>query len=72
MSSCIFQQNKDPKLSVKTCKQWVIRNMPTLRKTPAQLPDLNPIEHLWAHFKIRVHCRSLQSKQELKFIVTEE
>ena len=41
-------------------------------KTPPQSADLNPIEHLWAFLKPRVHSRNPSSKEELKRVVTEE
>ena len=72
MSSYMFQQDVDPKHMVELCKQWVIWKVPKQLKTPVKSPNLNPTVHFWAHLKIRVHSRNLQSKQDLKRIVTEE
>ena len=33
---------------------------------PAQSPDLNPIEHLWAYIKSKVSFRMPKNIQELK------
>ena len=51
---------------------WLIWNVPKLLQTPAQSPDLNPIEHLWAILKRRVHKAGVKSKQELKTVVQAE
>ena len=37
---------------------------------PAQSPDLNPIEHLWAILDRKIGDRSLRKKEELKEAVT--
>ena len=72
MPSYKFQQDNDPKHTAEICKQLAIWNVPKQLKTPAQSPDLNPIEHLWVHLKRRVHSHNLQSKHELNRIVAEE
>ena len=48
------------------------RNIWDIPKQPAQYPDLNPIEHLWATLKRVVHKVSIISKHHLKRVVIRE
>ena len=58
----IFQQDNDPKHTSKRATQWFEDNNIQVLVWPAQSPDLNPIEHLWVHFKKKLQGYSTPPK----------
>ena len=67
-----FQEDNDPKLTAKVCKQFHIDRKTNRIEWPAQSPDLNPIENLWSILDERCKNRQPNSKQELFNILKSE
>ncbi|KAG2460102.1 TCB1 transposase, partial [Polypterus senegalus] len=68
----IFQQDNDPKRTVKISKECLQDNSVNVLEWPSQSPDLNPIEHLWRDLKMAVHRRFPSNLIELERCCKEE
>jgi transposase len=57
--------NNDPKYTSKVVAKWLKDNKVKVLEWPLQIPDLIPIEHLWAELKKRVRARRLKNLTQL-------
>lgn len=71
----MFQQDKDPKHTSKLVMRWMKKNMNKIhddpKDWPAQSPDLNPIENLWAYLDFKTKDRVCNTEDELHQVLEE-
>ena len=65
LNNYTFQQDNDPKHTSGIIKEYFVRNDIQCVDHPAQSPDLNPIEHLWAYIKRKLDGKNFARKDEL-------
>ncbi len=61
----VMQQDNDPKHTSKKAKEWFLRNKIEVMEWPAQSPDLNPIENLWADIKKNISNSNPRNSKQL-------
>jgi len=67
-----LQQDNDPKHTARVFREWLLYNVRKQLKTPPQLPDLNPTEHLWDYLDRRIRKQEIKTKNDLKKALLEK
>lgn len=67
-----FYQDNDPKHKSGIVQSWLIWTCPHIVQTPAQSPDLNPIENLWDYLERMIRKRKITGLPSLKIALQEE
>lgn len=61
-----FMQDNDPKHTSRRVGEWLERNNINWWKTPAESPDINPIENMWHELNEYIRCVAKpKTKEEL-------
>ena len=68
----IFQIDNDPKHTSKVVAKWLKDNKVKVLEWASQIPDLNPIEYLWAGLKRHVRGRRPTKLTQLHRLCQEE
>jgi transposase len=69
LKSFIFQFDKDPKHTSKLAREYISENKIETLCWPAQSPDCNPIENLWALIKVEIAIKRPKKIKELEEII---
>ena len=59
-----FQQDNDPKYTLKVVKSWFRQKYINVMEWPPQSPDLKLIENLWSIVKQRIDRNNVQNPEE--------
>jgi hypothetical protein len=66
LENFIFQHDNDPKHSSVIVRRFLEESGIKVLDWASQSPDLNPIEHLWAHMKKELNSKHFKNVDELK------
>ena len=67
-----YYQHNDPKHKSYLCMSWLQYNCTKVIDTPAQSPDINPLENMRVHRTKKIGKRSPANKNELIRFIKEE